>query len=82
MIWLNEYYSFKMSDRDSGTMIALTHATQIRYPASAYEMLMWSPSRTDSFPLGTQVSCHTKTIQTNIYNGTILLAKSRRLFVP
>ena len=28
----------------------LTAATQVRYPASACEMVMWSPSQTGGFP--------------------------------
>jgi len=35
-----------------------------RYPASACEMVMWSPSQTGGFPPGTLVSSHTKTIRT------------------
>ena len=30
----------------------LTAVTQVRYPASACEMVMWSPSQTGGFPPG------------------------------
>ena len=43
----------------------LTAATQVRQPASACEMVMWSPSQTAGFPQGTPVSSHTKTIRTH-----------------
>ena len=39
-------------------------ATQVRYPTSACEMVIWSPSQTGGFPPGTLVSSHTKTIRT------------------
>ena len=39
-------------------------ATRVRYPASACEMAMWSPSQTAGFPPDTPVSSHTKTIRT------------------
>ena len=42
----------------------LTAATRVRYPASACEMVMWSPSQRGGFPPGTPVSSHTKTIRT------------------
>ena len=42
----------------------LTTVTRVRYPASACEMVMWSPSQTGGFPPGTQVSSHMKTIRT------------------
>jgi len=43
---------------------ALAAAIQVRYPASAFEMVMWSPSQTGGFPPGTPVSSHTKNIRT------------------
>jgi len=33
----------------------LTSATRVQYPASACEMVMWSPSQTGGFPPGTPV---------------------------
>ena len=42
----------------------LTAAIQVQYPVSECEMVMWSPSQTGGFPLGTPVSSHTKTIRT------------------
>ena len=41
----------------------LTAVTWVRYPASACEMVMWSPSQTVGFSPGTPVSSHTKTIR-------------------
>ena len=41
----------------------LTAATRVRYPASACEMVMWSPSQTGGLPPGTPVSPYTKTIR-------------------
>ena len=42
----------------------LTAATQFWYPTSAYEMVIWSPSRTGGFPPGTTVPSHTVTTRT------------------
>ena len=42
----------------------LIAATPVRYPASACEIVRWSPSQTGGFPPGTPGSSHTKTIRT------------------
>ena len=49
----------------------LTAATRVRYSASACEMVMWSPSQTGGFPLGTRVSSHMKTIRTSVPTSMI-----------
>ena len=46
------------------THTPLTAATRVRYPTSACEMVMWSPSQTGGFSPGTPVSSHMKTIRT------------------
>ena len=51
----------------------LTAATRVRYPASACEMVMWSPSQTGGFPPGTPVSSHTKTIRTQTSMPTSMI---------
>ena len=43
----------------------LTAVIQVQYPASACEMVMWSPSQTGGFPPGTPVSSYTKTTRTH-----------------
>ena len=48
----------------SGITLGSPAATRVQYSASAGEMVMWSPSQTGGFPLGTPVSSHTKTTQT------------------
>ena len=55
------------------TYSPLTAATRVRYPASACGMVMWSPSQTGGFPLGTPVSSHTTTIRTQTSVPIVLL---------
>ena len=42
----------------------ITAASRVKYPPSACDMVMWSPSQTGGFPSGTPVSSNTKTIRT------------------
>ena len=46
------------------TRSPFTAATRVQHPASACEMVMWSPSQTCGFPPSTPVSSHTKTTAT------------------
>ena len=62
-----DHICINMSDCLAGAVLThspLTAATRVRYPASACEMVMWSPSQTGGFPPGTPVSSHTMTIRT------------------
>ena len=66
--------------KDTGTVLThspLTAATRGRYPASACEMVMWSPSQTGVFPPGTPVSSHTKTIRTQTSVPTSMMFRNR-----
>ena len=58
------------------THLPLTAAIRVRYPASACEMFMWSPSRTGGFPPGTPVSSQTKTIRTQTSVPTSMINRS------
>ena len=51
----------------------LTAATRVRNPASAREMVLWSPSQTGEFPTGTPVTSHTKTIRTQTSVSTSII---------
>ena len=55
----------------------LTTATRVQYPASACEMVKRSPVQKDIFPVGAQVSSHTKTAQTQTSVPTQMMYVSR-----